>query len=639
MSGREVAWRMQCSLRDVVDRCLIGHRGALPALSKLLLKGDQDIVPGFRVTDHPSGKQACQEPKDIQDHIYQQLICQANSIGEHRLSFFDLQDKYLGDPIDWNRDHKSAIAAPMRFAPAIDYRNFNVTGDCKFVWEPNRHHQFVTLARAYQASQDVGYGQAVAQQLDSWLKQCPFGMGMNWRSGLELGVRLINWTWAYDMIRDSGLISGQLLHRFLQSVYLHMWEISRKYSAGSSVGNHLIGEAAGVFIAGSYFSNLKNASRLRDQSREILCDQIIRQSYPDGGPVEQAMGYHLFVLELLSLAGIVARKTDQQLADDYWNRLEKMFEFLQAFCQGGAKLPMLGDCDDGYVLDHGCGDQRVRWLMATGAELFGRNDFEKSPDCRHEQLTSRAFPDTGYYLLQHGSGAQRISVVFDCGPLGLEPLAGHGHADALSLTLRAFGLDVLIDPGTYDYFTYPQWRQYFRSTRAHNTITIDGQDQSEMMGPFMWSSKARAQCMTWQPNSTGGKITSRHDGFRRLGDPVVHQRTVELDGPNRQLVIDDNIVAKARHEIALYLHIAENCTVIAEESNRYRIDTGRGQVVIELDKQLSVEVLTGSGDPMAGWVSRGYHRKVPGATLLGRCIGQGTTSLQCLIQIGNCVIK
>lgn len=55
-------------------------------------------------------------------------------------------------------------------------------------------------------------------------------------------------------------------------------------------------------------------------------------------------------------------------------------------------------------------------------------------------------------------------MVFDCGLLGMEPLAGHGHADALSFALRAFGSDVLVDPGTYDYFSYPTWREYFRST-------------------------------------------------------------------------------------------------------------------------------------------------------------------------------
>jgi len=582
-------------------------------------------------------------------------------IAAGRLRLFDLDECHLGDPIDWNRDPKTGKRAPMRFAASIDYRDFDVTGDCKFVWEPNRHHHLVVLGRAYRAGGDLRYAEAARRQLDSWLQQCPYGMGMNWRSGLELAIRLINWVWTIDLIRESGLLDGEFRRRLLRCAYLHLWEISRKYSRGSSANNHLIGEAAGVFIGSSYFRGFQEAPRWRTRSREILCEQILQQTFSDGGGREQALGYHLFILQFLLLAGLVARRTGEDFPAAYWSRLEKMMEFLAALSEGGSNPPMFGDCDDGYVLDLGgeAGDARP-WL-AAGAILFGRADFKAAAGgfceparwllgrsaqrCFEEiagvpadaRLSSRAFPESGYYLLQHGrrDGADAISIVFDCGDLGFQSIAAHGHADALSFTLRAFGIDVLVDPGTYDYFSYPRWRDYFRSTRAHNTVVVDGQDQSEMLGPFLWGRRARTRCCHWQPEPTGGRVTGEHDGYRRLKDPVVHRRTVELDGIRRQVRILDEILARRRHEIALYFHVAEDCRVTEVGRNRYEIDTGRGSVTMELDRRLMVRPVCGSEEPIGGWVSRGYHRKRAGTTLIGRCQSDGAMSLECRIEIGR----
>ena len=94
-------------------------------------------------------------------------------------------------------------------------------------------------------------------------------------------------------------------------------------------------------------------------------------------------------------------------------------------------------------------------------------------------------------------------MVFDCGELGFKAIAAHGHADALSFTLRAFGSDVFVDPGTYDYFSYSAWRAYFRSTSAHNTLAVDGRDQSVMLGPFLWGARAQARCIAWEPGIQG----------------------------------------------------------------------------------------------------------------------------------------
>ncbi|MCX5671539.1 MAG: alginate lyase family protein [Planctomycetota bacterium] len=657
MSPQELGWRVTGTLHGTADRCLLPLRQRQLSPRALEGRNGDAAARELRLVDVELGEWAA-SPLALEAGWCGRLRAQGDAAAGHRLSFFDLENQHLGEPIDWNRDHKHEKAAPMRFAPWIDYRDFAVTGDCKFVWEPNRHHQLVVLGRAYRATGDVRFAAALKEQLDSWLDQCPYGIGMNWRSPLELGIRLINWVWTLGLVRDSGVVDEVFRVRLLNSAYLHLWEISRKYSRGSSVNNHLVGEAAGVYIGSTYFYNLKHAARWRARSREILCEEILRQTYPDGCTREQALGYHLFVLQFFLLAGMVGRRSGEDFPPAYWERLERMFAFVGALTEGGRTLPMFGDADDGYVLDLGGerGDPGP-WL-AVGAVLYGRADFkawaggwsepalwllgregrerfETIPRPEALRLASRAMSDAGYYLLQSGhcDGPDRISVVFDCGELGMGPLAAHGHADAMAFTLRAFGEDVLVDPGTYDYFTYPQWRKYFRSTRAHNTVVIDGQDQSEMLGPFMWGAKAHARCVLWEPIAAGGKVVGEHDGYTRLADPVVHRRTLELDGLKRELTVADDILTRGSHDVEVCFHLAENCRVRQAVPNRCEIDVGPGGVTIELDPRLSVRTRCGSEDPVGGWVSRGYHRKTPSTTLVGRCTVVGNTSLVTRITI------
>ena len=175
---------------------------------------------------------------------------------------------------------------------------------------------------------------------------------------------------------------------------------------------------------------------------------------------------------------------------------------------------MFGDCDDGYVLDLAGGGNDVRELLSVGAVLFERPDFRPMADgSRRSGILAPGFrcaeavgcaslaPEGSPASIEGISriralsspmrkprGEDRVSVLFDCAELGYGSIAAHGHADALSFTLRVGGRDVFVDPGTFDYFTYPEWRTYFRTTASHNTLEIDGRDQSAMLGPFLWGS-------------------------------------------------------------------------------------------------------------------------------------------------------
>ena len=126
----------------------------------------------------------------------------------------------LGAPPRWNRDPKS-IEAPLAFGKLLDYRNPDVVGDIKYLWEPNRHLHLVTLAQAYALTGKRAYFDAIAEHLDSWFLACPYGYGPNWSSarGRPAPHQLVG-TWQLlgpQILEEHAEFRG----RWLDSVYQH----------------------------------------------------------------------------------------------------------------------------------------------------------------------------------------------------------------------------------------------------------------------------------------------------------------------------------------------------------------------------------------------------------------------------------
>jgi len=153
------------------------------------------------------------------------ILVAADRILSGRHDVFALENVDLGSPPRWNRDPKTGIEAPLDFGKQLDYRDPARVGDCKYLWEPNRHLHLVTLAQAYALTAQRPYAEALREHLDSWIAACPFRMGVNWSSSLEAALRLINWSAAWQLIGGvhSRLFDGSEGHafrdRWLTSVY------------------------------------------------------------------------------------------------------------------------------------------------------------------------------------------------------------------------------------------------------------------------------------------------------------------------------------------------------------------------------------------------------------------------------------
>lgn len=650
MSPSEVAWRAKGFIRDIGDVARL-ELGMLPPRA--------DLKPGPSLEDTQRGFSLARQASefallDKQQEWRTRLLRKADDVAARHLSYFNLERQHIGEPVDWHRDHSSTKSSSRKAIPRVDYRNFAVNGDCKHVWEPNRHHHFVVLARAWVTTQDPRYAETLLDQLAEWIKDNPFGFGMNWKSPLELGVRLINWVFALELIRGSGLVRGPLWEAIHRSIYHHYWEIRRKTSRGSSANNHLIGELAGVFVAASYLPGLPDARETVEETRAALAEELLRQTYADGCTREHALGYQFFVIQFYLICALVGSWTGNDFRADYLARLQAMVEFVAALGAGGP-LPMFGDADDGYVLDLGDGPTDVGALMDLGCRLFDLSDNARrqarpseaafwlfgQPD--HDvperpgaapDLPPVAFEDSRYYLLQGRRGRDAISIFFDCAELGYGAIAAHGHADALAFALRAHGEQLLIDPGTYDYFTHPPWRNYFRSTAAHNTVEVDGLDQSVMSGPFLWGQRARARLVEWRDDADRPSVTGEHDGYARLADPVIHHRTIALSLAELHCSITDRLSAAGEHEIAVRFHLGPLCRVREAAAGEITVDVNdRFAFVLRLDPRLEVDCLRASEAPIAGWYSDSYHRKSPITTIVGRLRSTGGITLEHSIEV------
>jgi hypothetical protein len=583
-----------------------------------------------------------------------------------QLDVFALRGVDLGQPPHWNRDPKTGIQAPLAYGKTLDYRDPGLVGDIKYLWEPNRHLHFVTLAQAYAMSGKRSHFQELADQLDSWLIACPYAMGPNWASALEAAIRLINWSIAWQLIGGAACKAfdaapyGDLRLRWLRSAYQHAEFVRGWLSLHSSANNHLIGEAAGLFIAGLTWPHWKRAGHWTRTGKAILEREALAQNAPDGVNREQAVSYQRFVLDFLVFCLLAGRANGKPFSGEYAARIESMLDYLASIMDAGGNVPQFGDADDGHMARLSQEERfcPYRSLLATGALLFGRGDFKLKAgalddktrwllgpradaqyaglDARRTRLPPRqAFPEGGYYVLGCDfDSAAEIRLVADAGPLGYRSIAAHGHADALSFTLSAGGREFLIDPGTYAYHTQGAWREYFRGTAAHNTLRIDGQDQSVQGGNFLWLKKANAGCSLWLSSAEKDCFEGWHDGYLRLPDAVKHRRLIMLDKAAARIVVEDCLEMAEDHAVELFFHCHEDA-LVKPTQHGYLVRRCDAFVEITLPRlpEAKLQVYRGSLAPMCGWVSRAFDSRTPAPTIVWSARLSGRSVLRTEIEV------
>ncbi len=585
------------------------------------------------------------------------LLIAARELLEGRATMLGIERRDLAKP-DWFLDPSSGGRyAKDLSAFRVDYRAATDTRSVKHVWELSRHQHLTVLACAWRATGEEAYAEAAVQQLERWCDENPVLVGINWSSGIELALRLISWVWTRRLLDGwSGAPAAfEDNETLLRHVYWHQRFLAAFPSRGSSANNHVVAEAAGQLTASCAFPWFEESDRWRRSSAALFETELARNTFASGMNREQAFDYHGFVAELGLVAAAEAEAAGHPLAPAVSRTLCAMVDVVAATLDSSGRPPRFGDGDDGRAVLLGAPDSdRWRSLLATGAALFGAMPWwPEAPADPQSSLLSRLvgrriavpdraderpdqFADSGLTILRttDQDAGPEIWCRCDGGTHGFLSIAAHAHADALSVEVRVDGVDVLADPGTYCYQGSPAWRDYFRSTLAHNTLELAASDQSLSAGPFLWTLHARTRVVRLsgenaRVNGENARVkqwSAEHDGYRRLDPPALHRRTVTLDVSGRSIEILDEVVSDGAHAVRLAFHLGPAVEATCEGDHVELRWRGAGDCpsigFLELPTALSWSAVRGATDPPLGWYSRAFGEKEP-ATVL---VGSGTSS-------------
>jgi hypothetical protein len=385
--------------------------------------------------------------------------------------------------------------------------------------------------------------------------------------------------------------------------------------------------------------------------RAILVREIDRQILDDGTPAEQAFHYLGFILDFYFL--VLRVEPDLIEEGHVRERLASAAAFVSAIGNDALELPAIGDDDGGaaYVVSSARTSWRSR--LALCAAWTDRGEFKHRGGAMEpaawwlmsddrlkawDDLPAIAEPSgsawlrTGGYAALRSRTSQERLAVFDCGPLGYLSIAAHGHADCLSVCLSLNGRWVLVDPGTFVYHEQPEWRAHFRGTRAHNTLTLGGADQSVQTGHTMWGQRAKAQWVAFEEQPGFRWAEGEHDGYTRLAPPCRHQRVVGLSDRDYLVIID--WLSAPVNRCSWHFQCASG--TVAESHGRNvlaSIDGVRLSWQVLHDAQ--VRVIEGRDHPIGGWVSPVFGTKLAAPVIEVEAEGLADTPYVTIIGWGN----
>jgi hypothetical protein len=503
-----------------------------------------------------SGLSLLPEPRPVAEALRGTLfeftvLATAQSILAHRFPLLGVTVE-TGPNIEWRRDYINNMTSDAKYFRRVNYLSFEAIGDHKFIWELSRHQHLVLLAQAHFFSGNREYLAEIFAELESWFEQNPFQRGVNWTSALEVAFRSLSWLWLWHFCAEE--MPADLRRRFLTSLYQHGRYLYENLSIYFSANTHLLGEAIALHALGTLFPALPNAHTWQERGGRVVEEQLAAQVKPDGSHFEQSTYYHVYAVDFFAFYYLVAGRP---------KHLEpaicKMAEYLHWLLGPAGRIAYFGDDDGGrFFHPQGKRDEFGRATLTTCGLLFNREEWIGSREDIAAQaawwlgartlLQSRssadppkggkAFKDAGALFLQSND----LYVQFDAGPLGWAG-AGHSHADTLSFVVWHKNELALTDPGTLTYLGNPTARERFRSTAAHNTVTIDGLSQAQPAGAFRWAEKPAVELRAFVTTENGGTVDAvcQYRGF-------THRRRLSLDD-GRIVVLDEISGPPGEHDV------------------------------------------------------------------------------------------
>ena len=477
---------------------------------------------------------------------------------------------------------------PDIFSYSLDYKQRDDLGDARTNWEKNRHFDWALLSKkcfVLARNNDSECERCLDEwknEVETWCNENPFLHGISWTSAMEFAIRAINWIYALAFLEKttqcnpSLCVSASSLVKILRNGIINITDyLTKHYSRFSSANNHLLVEATAIGLAGYAFDN----SQWKELACKILSEELDKQNYVDGVNKELSLHYQTFGMEAYLLLMHVMQNENNEEWKQWLPMLKKEAEFVAHSSWREKAVCEFGDDDEGKILDLQGGEWH-QWdyvlqlaSLVTGTRysdfetlyeninwLFTRDEIEEiRTKPLYDASRSRCFEVGGNTFIRDKQN--RILIGIDHAELGFGSIAAHGHADALSFQMLIDGKVVFVDPGTYIYHCDIEHRNSFRKTINHNTLCVEGKDQSKMLGAFMWGERANCKLEEWHPSENKDVLVASHDGYK----PLIHKRRFEFVKDNNVLSIIDSV--SENKEYAITFMLGNRVSVEVKEAN------------------------------------------------------------------------
>lgn len=328
-------------------------------------------------------------------------------------------------------------------------------------------------------------------------------------------------------------------------------------------GNHLLENARALALAGAFFVGTERGGRWWERAMRILREELPRQVLPDGGHMERSPAYHALMLEGITDVIASADASERSLLSDKKRErlvrlLGKMCDFLAAGTHPDGGLALLNDSTLEVA-------PPTDPLLGYAERVTG-----ETPSGRRE------FPETGCFVHRD----EDAYLIVDGGPVGPEYLPAHSHADVFTYELSLGETRFVVDTGVYEYRAGPR-RDYARSTRAHNTVTVDGVDQAECWDSFRVARRFPPEDVDFRTVDGTSTFTGRFSGYAELiGDGIVHLRKLEADGSRKTITVRDRVTGRGEHEVISRVRLHPDAAIEHRSDAEVRVRRGEHELIV-----------------------------------------------------------
>jgi hypothetical protein len=527
--------------------------------------------------------------------------------------------------VDENETEKKKIDDILRNRFEFNHESYQLPDPIEWKNNPSRDvewlillHKFyyaVGLGVAYHETKDRRYAEKWMELTASWIDAVP----LDFLSSDVAGRRIQNWIFAhyyFVTLDPSPVISPTFYLKFLESIYRQVNHLCEHLTPAR---NHRTLELYAIFLAAVVFPEMKGSEDWLAFSKNELLKNIQADLLPDGVHCELSTDYHHLVLKNYLGIRKLAALNGIRMPEEFDHLIGKALTFSLYVHKPDGLIPSLSDGDMRSFLD----------LLVQGYQLYGSEELlyaaSEGKGGRPPALRSKGFLSSGYYILRSGwgNGAEPYEderyLVFDCGPLGE---GNHGHLDLLSIEVAAYGRSLIVDPGryTYDESGETNWRVRFRGTSYHNTVMVDGKNQTayrfdkkkfKIKGPAPDHELKRFIC--------GRGFDYLHGTARSHEYEAAHERQIFFVCPE-YWIISDFLLAERPHDYDLLFHLSDEAhqkVSVATENNTLLVEAPHLIVAQAHDPNIKPHIEEGS-------LSRTYGKKHPAPVLRFRRHGINT---------------